>query len=245
MRIWIFSLCRNESDILPWYLRNYGAIAEKIIVWDDESTDGSTELLMAHPKVSMREWPYPTSGIDEDLFLQFAQEQYRLAAGHADWVMWVDCDEIIHCADLKGAFEAADAAHADVIKPSGWNMTGDGLPADNGLQIWQVAQMGVPAPVYAKPVIFRPTSVIRWNRGKHALENCSPKIITIPDVKLLHYRYMGGDYTRKKNRKNYDRVGLANGDKGAAWSCAPTWHGEHSPEWADQVKARAINVIAL
>jgi hypothetical protein len=64
-----------------------------------------------------------------------------------------------------------------------------------------------------------------------------------PKLKLLHYRYLGYEYTRMKNAKNYERCGLKNGDKGAAWSCAPGYNGEHSPIWAKKAIQNAINVV--
>jgi hypothetical protein len=134
----------------------------------------------------------------------------------------------------------------EVIKPDGYNMTGNGLPKDDGRQIWEIAPMGVAAPVYSKPVVFQPHIKINWIRGKHALENCKPVVNETTPLKLLHYRYMGADYTRAKNAKNYARCGLLSGDKGAAWSCSPGYDGpdkEHSPQWAEFAKTKAFNVI--
>lgn len=241
MKIIVFSLCYNQADILTWFLRHYSSFVDEISVFDDHSTDGSRELLQACSKVVLRDWPYEP-GINEDLFLQHAYEWYPKAHPAFDWVFWVDPDEIVWAPDIRAVLEKN--SQYEVLQTTGFNMTGDGLPPDDGKsQIWQVSPFGVPAPVYSKPVVFRPSAMIRWNRGKHALENCQPKISPDRSLRLLHYRYMGGDYTATKNAKNYARCGLLNGDKGPAWSCAPDYRGKHSANWAESIRNNKWNAL--
>ncbi len=242
MRIIVFTLCYNRAQILPFYLRHYSLFADEISVFDDHSSDGSRELLQANPKVLLRDWPYDT-GIDEDLFLKHAYEWNRNAfQGGFDWVIWADPDEFIYAPDVRKVLE--ESAEFQVIQTKGYNMLGDGLPKDDGKsQIWQIHKNGVSAPVYSKPVVFKAKFKIGWNRGKHALEDCDPHISPEPRFKLLHYRYMGYQYTAQINAKNYSRCGLKNGDKNAAWSCAPDYKGEHSAAWAEKSKKKALNVV--
>jgi glycosyltransferase involved in cell wall biosynthesis len=245
-KVIVFSITYNCEDVLPFYLRHYSTFAEEIAVFDDFSTDSTRELLKANPKVNLRDWPHPGSGINEDLFLQHWQEWYPKARGHFDWCIIVDPDEIIFHPQILEALAAAKENDIEVIRPQGYNMTGDGLPKDDGeTQIWRLSPMGVMAPVYSKPVIFQPRIKINWIRGKHDIENCAPVMIGDSTFKLLHYRYMGQEYTAAKNAKNYARCGLQNGDKGAAWSCAPNYVGEHSASWAEKAKMRAANVVGV
>jgi glycosyltransferase involved in cell wall biosynthesis len=240
MKIIVFAVCYNQAEILPWFLRHYSSFADEISVFDDHSTDGSREILQAHPKVKLRDWPHEP-GINEDIFLDFAYEWYPKAHPDFDWAIWVDCDELIYAPDVRAVLESAK--DFEVIRTTGYNMTGDGLPQGEGdAQLWQIMPYGISAEVYSKPVVFRPSAHVRWSRGKHRLES-ECKTTPRPLLKLLHYRYLGGEYTARLNAKNFDRCGLQSGDKGAAWSCSPSYRGEHSAEWAEGIKHCRWNVI--
>ena len=237
----VFMVCYNRAFILPWFLRHYETIADEICVFDDKSDDGSRELLSRHPKVILRDWPHD-NGIDDQQFLDHAYEWYPKARGHFDWVMWVDADEFIYHPQLRTVLEAS--TDVELLPTVGFNMMGNGLPIDDGKsQIYELNPMGVWAPVYAKPVVFRPEATVRWRRGKQELEGCTPKVASRPILKLLHYRYLGRDYTARTNAINLQRCGLKSGDKSHGWSCHPDHQGEHSPAWAESAMAMSFNVL--
>lgn len=239
MRLRIVSVCWNEREVLPFYLRHYEQCADEIIIYDDASDDGSRTIACCCPIVQLREWPFP-SGLHDDQMMSLWQTAMREAyEDGVDWVAFPDIDEILWRQDgLRKACDIANARGDEVIGSEGWNMVGDGLPKDDGQShVYQLLQTGVHAPVYSKPIIVRPSARVNWNRGRHALENCAPRMSKKPLVKLLHYRYLGHDYTARRNARNYERVGA---DKGCAWSNAPDYHGEHSAEWAEGAKAHAL-----
>lgn len=240
MKICVFAICRNEAALIPFWIRHYTEIADAITVFDDHSDDGSRALLSEHPSIKVKDWP-GNNGIDEDAFLQFAYQTYPSARGQFRWVLWVDMDEFLYHPHLKEFLR--DNQQYDVIRTTGYNMIGDGLPSYEGRQIWEVLKHGVQSSVYSKPVIFNPAATVRWNRGKHDLEACAPRLLNDSPVMLLHYRYLGEAYTRLRNRRNYQRCGFKTGDKAAAWTCAPHWQGAHSPEWAKSIQPNAVQII--
>jgi hypothetical protein len=246
----VLAITWNCADTARYFLRHYETIADEIAIFDDFSTDGTREIFQAHPKVLLRDWPHPGSGINEDMFLNFLYSIYPTAAKHGfDWVIVADPDEFLYAPNPLAVLERALIDGVEVIQTAGYNMMGEGLPKDDGRQIYEINPMGVRAPVYSKPVIFRPTARVRWIRGRHALEDyVSPVLSNGPLFKLLHYRYLGANYTAAKNAKNYARCGLDSGDKGAAWSCSPGYNGvdkEHSPLWAESAKKLAFNVLEV
>lgn len=244
MKIIVFTITYNNADVLPFFLRHYSSFVDEISAFDDQSTDSTRDMLRQCPKVILREWPYPGSGIDEELFLKFAYEWHPKARPAFDWVIWADPDEFIHAPDIREVL--IRCKNFDVIRTRGYNMMCEGMPLDDGKsQIYELCKNGIYAPVYSKPVVFKPGIPIKWNRGKHDMENVAGQLVVTrePMFKLLHYRYLGYNYTKAKNARNYERCGLKTGDKGPAWSCAPGYRGEHSADWARKAMGRAINVV--
>lgn len=244
MRVVVLAITYNCVEIAPFFLRHYETFADEIAIFDDASTDGTREIFAAHPKVVLRDWPHPGSGIDETLFLDFIYATYPTAANHNfDWVIVVDSDEFIYAPNVRGMLLAALACGVDVIQTYGMNMLGPHFPKDDGRQIWEIHPWGAPSGVYSKPCILRPTVEVRWCRGRHYLESCAGSVSEKPLFKLLHYRYMGFQYTQQRNARNYQRCGMLANDKGAAWSCAPDYVGEHSATWARDAVPQAVNVV--
>lgn len=235
----------NQIDILPFTLRHYEKFVDKIIVWDDESTDGTRELLENHPLVQLHKWPHE-KGINESVFIDHAYSVYPKLAGKFDWIIWADPDEFIYAPDIKTVLFGASAAGIEVIRSKGYNMIGRGLPDHkSGKQIWELLQTGVYSHEYSKPIVFNPRCKIEWDFGKHYLvPGIQVKASKTPLVKLLHYRYLGSEYTMAKNKKNYDRLNMIDGDKKLGWSCSPENEGLHSPKWAEEkLKGPVINAI--
>lgn len=238
-KVWTFSQCHNEAEIIPFFLRHYGLVAERIVVWDDKSNDGSRELLARHPKVDLRDWPFNDKANDFN-YASFAHQAYKEARGKADWVMWVDLDEFIYSPNLFRVFDACCHLGYNILTSEGYNMVNDGLPEDDGYsQIWELAPNGIHAPVYGKAVVFQPQIEIAWCLGKHQIESTNGKQTQRNLIKLLHYRYLGYEYTKRRNARNWERAA----SKGHAWSSDPNYTGEHSAEWAGKVLKEAFPIV--
>ena len=245
MKILVCVITHNCVDVLPFFLRHYLSFTDEIWAFDDFSTDGTRPILSAFDRVLRGDWDHPGSGIDENLFLDFAYRTYSRAKHNFDWVIWVDPDEFVYAPNIRQVLRD-NIGKYDVLRTGGYNMVGNGMPKDDGRQIWEISPMGTMDDVYSKPVIFNPAAEVRWDRGKHHLENCSARVSPTRLLKILHYRYLGADYTRAKNAKNYARCGLRNNDKGAAWTCAPGYDGidkAHSPAWAEEQIKNAFNAV--
>lgn len=247
MKVWVFCHCRNEREIMPYFIRHYAAFAEWIHVFDDMSEDGTPAIVARHPQTVLHTWP--TDGLREDELLTLAYDNYPLAAGKADYAIWVDVDEFVYHPRILECLEAYKAEGFDVIRTLGFNMMGAPLPPDDGTsQLTDIYRTGVRAPVYSKPIIFNPEKRVRWSAGKHEFafnhglkiaprfDECVPH----PYVpRLLHYRYLTPEYTRERNARQYSR----SVQKGAAWSNAPDHTGEHSPTWVAATMSKARDVV--
>ena len=95
-----FVTLRNEAERLPFFLAHYRRLGVRhFLVVDNDSDDGSTELLREQPDVSL--WRTASSykasrfGIDWMTALQWKY-------GHGHWCLTVDADEVLIYPDWEG-----------------------------------------------------------------------------------------------------------------------------------------------
>lgn len=247
MKVWAFCHVRNEAALMPWFLRHYAAFCDRIHVFDDGSTDGTCEIVQAHPKATLHS--VETGGLNEGILLDLAHEKIKMAAGSADYVIWADCDELVYHPNIIECLKRFQQSGYAVCRTLGFNMMSAPLPVDDGVsQLTDIYRTGVRAPVYSKPIVVAPDARFQWTAGKHRVHDedgvrISPLYAEYgPDpwrLRLLHYRYLTPEYCRTRNARQYDRSPA----KDTAWSCAPTHTGEHSPEWVERTTHLVRDVV--
>lgn len=204
--------------MVKYFLRHYETIADNIIIFDEQSTDGTRELIKACPKADLREWEY--KGLDDEAFVKAINFRYRIAAGAADWVMWVDVDELVYHPDIVSIL---DTATEDMIGSKGYALISpDGWPVDDGRQLYEQVTTGLPQPNYDKYCCWRPTVDVVHTIGRHTypgrFPRCSGVIGTTPRFKLFHCHHIGGvEHTKMINQRNLDRCTI----KRYAWNYTP------------------------
>jgi SAM-dependent methyltransferase len=202
--------------MMPYFLRHYSTFAAKIVVYDENSTDGTRDIIKQCPIAELRDWP--GKGLDDDLFTEAVNHIYREASGKFDWVAWPDVDELLwHPNMLKMLAETK----ADMLQATGWGMiSATGLSGQSG-QIYDHFRHGVRQLNYDKYLLWRPSVEIRHTLGRHtySLEwpKCSGVKAPVPDLQLLHYRFLGLDKLAARNRRNYARCL----NKTYGWNSAP------------------------
>ena len=66
----------NEQELMPIFLNHYEKICDKIIVYDNESDDKTSEICDAHPLVERR--VYKTNGeIRDDVYLDIKNQEWK------------------------------------------------------------------------------------------------------------------------------------------------------------------------
>ena len=75
MKIHAYILTYNEEAILPFTLDYYSSFCDKIIVYDNESTDSSDDIFKRYSKVSIVKWKSDT--INELNYLQIKNNAYK------------------------------------------------------------------------------------------------------------------------------------------------------------------------
>ena len=256
MHLTVVTSCFNEAPFVSWFLRHWRGLADRIVVYDDHSTDQTDELLRSGG-AEVRVWP-GEDGIDETMRLKWAHDLVGEFINQTHWLAVVDFDELLFGPykerdELRRVLDDELTRGTEVIQTFGFNMTGreghEGLPANtDNRQIWEHIPYGVFAPVYSKPIVVRPGTRLSWSRGRHKLEGCEPKLSLGAKLKLLHFRYLGPGYTAARNARNLARCGLKSGDKAPAWSCEPKRNSaqqEGTALWSVRAQRESFNVLEM
>lgn len=199
LKIDIYTIVRNEFFMMPYFLRHYETFANRIFVWDDNSDDGTLDILKSHPKVILL--PLPKKGTDDDFARHELWPQYMdLSRDNADWVMQVDVDEFVYHPNILNRLSEIDG---DVVFPTGYLMISENLPSTDG-QIYDEVNMGVRDLTMDKPVIFRPHVYLIFRGGRHRIETLDThaKKYHRSKIKYLHFRYFGMDYYYERIERN-------------------------------------------
>jgi hypothetical protein len=204
MTLHVHSIMRDEARILPYWLRHYERYASAIFVWEGGSTDGTREMLDAHPLVTV--FDQAREGLDDLYFTECFMRYVELSRGQADWCVAVAADEFVYHADLANQLEHLTEIHARKVRLEGYTMYADHFPITSA-QIYDEVQHGYPDIWSCKTVLFDPRVDMHWKPGLHV--EVSGDKHTRADIKLLHYRYLGADYYLERTRRNYRMWQLA------------------------------------
>lgn len=208
MSVWVYTICKDEAEMLPWFLRHYEKFADRIIVYDEQSKDGTREILQRHPRVEIREWV--GRGLDDEMFTHYVNTIPAEAAGKADWVMFPDVDELLYSPNIEHVLKNASE---DMILAHGLALISTGLKW-SGLsdrQLYEVVKTGYPQPNYDKYICWRPHVKVTHTIGRHTYPpdwpRCEGVKGMIPKLKLFHCHHVWGvEHTKRINARNMERA---------------------------------------
>src|SRR5260370_40102450 len=123
MRVDLYATGWNQARMLPFFLRHYEPVVDRIFVYDGGSDDGSLAVLRASPKVSpfRTGWP-PGQGSDDDR-AWLSDQCWKQSRGEADWVVIVDLDEHLdHDLGLRRYLAACRRAGVTVVPALAYEM---------------------------------------------------------------------------------------------------------------------------
>ena len=98
MTVHAWTIVKDGQYFLPYWLRHYAAIADRLFVVDDDSHDGTRYLARQHPKVTLLNHPF-TNGMDDQEHADTFNTFTRWLSKDADWVLCPDVDEFLVCDD--------------------------------------------------------------------------------------------------------------------------------------------------
>jgi len=199
----VYAVCKNEIEILPFFVAHYEKIAAKIIVFDNQSTDGSREFIQQHPLCTLVE--YNTKNLLRDDIHRFIKNSaWKESKGIADWVIVSDIDEFLFHKDLVEQLLLFKSKGITIPYVEGFNMISDTYPVQ-GISITEQVRYGAYSIQFSKQILFDPNKIIdiNYTPGGHTIEP-EGDIKIGGELKLLHYKYLG---SHDRLQKRWDEVG--------------------------------------
>lgn len=178
MRIITYFINYNDSFYLPFLKEHYGAFSEKIIMYDNYSTDAS-RIIAADLGMEVRVFGQ-RGQLNDQHYLDVKNHCWKEQRNKGiDYVIVCDADEFVCIDDLKGS----------APKVTGYNMVSDSVPFKSVLEI----NTGEFSESYSKQAIFSPDEIqeINFVHGCHK-NHIKGNITTEGNCRLLHYRMIGG-----------------------------------------------------
>lgn len=212
----VIAICYNEEKMIPFFLDHYSKFADKITIYDNESTDSSRNLLLGFDKRPLEIREYSTSNtLDDSVYLQIKNHVWKNSS--CDYVIIVDMDEFLYHPNIKKFIEETQA---DAYRPVGYNMVSEEFPVSGPLH--ETTTLGQYAENYSKIVLFRSNlSDINFSLGCHeAVPTRGQHQITPhtdPELKLLHYKNLSFDYRWNRHQLYKNRFSQYNKNTGCGY----------------------------
>lgn len=191
MRLIVYTLCFNESDIIPYivdYWKNLQSQVDyfKVVVFDNYSTDNSVELLSKYPWIEIRQ--FHSDGQNDIIQAQIKNQCWLEAKGKADFVIVQDFDEILWTSTLREELQYMKDNDFNVMATKGWTFCGSEIPSyQEGVYLHQQVKRGYYQRInhmkeleqFFKFMLIDPNKLetMSWSVGNHI---CNPK----PSMKL-------------------------------------------------------------
>ncbi|MCJ2011953.1 glycosyltransferase family 2 protein [Methylobacterium sp. J-076] len=207
----LYTVCWDEADMLGFFFRHYDPWVDRYVVYDDGSTDGSRDILRAHPRVELRDF----SRDDPDSFVlshrTMQNEAWKESRHRADWIVVTAIDEHLHVPGHAMAEYLADEADRGVtlIPALGFDLNHPEMPEDAGLLTGRVTR-GRPRIAFNKLSLFKPEALREtgFGPGRHAATPAGDLRLPARDSLVLwHYKHLGFARNAAREAAQADRLG--------------------------------------
>jgi Glycosyl transferase family 2 len=243
-RIHVYTIGWNEERLLSFFFRHYDQWVDRYVIYDDNSTDATQEMLHAHPRVEAR----PLVRSVPDSFVLSAQaihdSCWKESRGEADWVIITDIDEHLYHPELAVYLMACKRSGVTAIPGLGYNMISDSFPQGEQ-RLCELVRRGEPAVSMSKFSLFDPNSLTETNYavGRHTADPKGNVRYPKEDRLLnLHFKTLGLDYVIARYRLLATKRGTR--DRANQWGYHYDWTPEKIAEVYTARRHHAFDVIA-
>ena len=114
-KIHAYVVCWNEMDNIPFVVDYWKRFAERVIVYDNGSDDGSVEYLTQYPWIEVRQ--FKTNGFDDTANMNIKNSCWKESIGIADFVVVSDLDECLYSPVLESELDYMKANDITICGP--------------------------------------------------------------------------------------------------------------------------------
>ena len=215
----LVTLHYNEIELSQFFFRHYDPIVDHYVIYDDQSDDGSREILEAHPRVELRD---RNAGhiVDDTEHIRIKEETCAELLQHYDWVIVVDFDEFLQPRDntrytLRSLLERYQREGVNWPTTYGFDMIDDHVPTDGVLT--EQLRCGVPNSLYSKYAIVGRGVQPNYASGCHTAKPIGKVVESKQrEINLLHYKYMSQESVLAESRRC--KISKRNNETGQGWT---------------------------
>lgn len=238
MKIEAYLICWNEEEILPFVIKHYQKLCDKITIFDNFSADRSREIAESMG-CDVRMFGEPGK-LNDQYYLDIKNNCWK--GSDADYVIVCDADEVLHIThdevlySMMGKYSSNQLINfwdhwkshgVTIFKTQGWQITSDAMPNEDITEI----TTGYAFDNYSKNIIFDPKRIkeINFNPGAHRINPIGEIVWSEETLYVLHYRQIGGVNRLIKRYNEYKkRMSMFNRKNG---------YGIHYLQRPEQIRA--------
>jgi len=199
--IHLYTFGWNEMRIIGFFIRHYEPWVDKLIFFDDGSTDGTLELLAAKKNVEIRPFTYAFPDSFSLSVQAWRNSCWKESRGEADWVIVTDVDEHLHHPALPSYLARCKDECVSYIPALGFDMVTESFPHREE-HLATSHTIGAPSAVYSKLRIFDPVAIeeVDYGFGAHSASPRGRLVLPAQDeLLLLHYKHLGTNYVPSRH----------------------------------------------
>jgi hypothetical protein len=244
-RIHYYAPAWNEELMLPFMLRHYAPWVERFVIYDNNSTDGSVELLRRLPNVEIRKLPRTQPDSIIATMRDLHNSCWKESRGAADWVIVADIDEFLYHPDFLGYLRRCRWRGVTCIPALGYEMLSDRFPEQDATLLTAVRR-GTPEHNMSKLRLFNPDAVKETNFGAGGHVAAPKGRIVYPkrdELLLLHFKRLGADYLIRRHAMMETTRGP--GDVANNWNRHYQTPPAELAADLERMLARSVDVVGL
>lgn len=226
-KIHVYVVCWNEMDIVPFVIDYWKRFAEKVIVYDNGSDDGTLELLSQYSWIEVRH--FDTNGFDDTANMNIKNQAWKESRGKADFVVVGDMDECLYSPVLEQELDYMKANDMTMYGPRQYTLQGDCYPEYQSGKLlheiitrvrFQKSHHSKWCDTSGKLMLFDPNKIeeTNYSPGCHTTNPIGKvKLYDRDKIFCIHInRGYGADYNIKRSRILQNRNSPENKRKGFA-----------------------------